>query len=144
MAEAAELCELGGNSEYAGFVHGNLGFIHIHRGEFDKALAAKEEVLRQMDEHFNLHTYVRIMANTAVALSYLGHWDTATDEVVGVHILGAEAGELIAAAAVAMGMEATVEELARTVQTHPTLAETLKEAAEDYFGLGIHTPARKT
>ena len=69
--------------------------------------------------------------------------DTATDEVVGVHILGAEAGELIAAAAVAMDMEATVEEMAHTIHTHPTLAETLKEAAEDYFGLGIHAPARK-
>ena len=69
--------------------------------------------------------------------------DTATDEVVGVHIMGAEAGEIISAAAVAMAMEATVEELAHTIQTHPTLAETLKEAAEDYFGMGIHTPPRK-
>ncbi len=70
--------------------------------------------------------------------------DARTDELLGVHILGAEAGELIAAAAVAMKMEATVEELAHTVQTHPTLSETIMEAAEDYFGVGIHTPpARK-
>ncbi|MDX9972748.1 MAG: dihydrolipoyl dehydrogenase [FCB group bacterium] len=65
--------------------------------------------------------------------------DATTDEVLGVHILGAEAGELISAAAVAMSMEATVEELAHTVQTHPTLGETIMEAAEDYFGVGIHT-----
>jgi dihydrolipoamide dehydrogenase len=69
--------------------------------------------------------------------------DAATDEVVGVHIIGAEAGELIASAALAMSMEATVEEIAHTIHTHPTLAETIKEAAEDYFGMGIHTPARK-
>ncbi|MDQ1255542.1 MAG: dihydrolipoamide dehydrogenase [Candidatus Hydrogenedentes bacterium] len=69
--------------------------------------------------------------------------DAATDEVVGVHVMGAEAGELIAAAAMAMSLEATVEEMAHTIQTHPTLGEMLKEAAEDYFGLGIHTPARK-
>ena len=69
--------------------------------------------------------------------------DSATDEVLGVHIMGAEAGELIASAALAMAMEATVEEIAHTIQTHPTLAETLKEAAEDYFGMGIHTPARR-
>jgi len=69
--------------------------------------------------------------------------DAATDEVVGVHIIGAEAGELIASAALAMSMEATVEEIAHTIYTHPTLAETIKEAAEDYFGMGIHTPARK-
>ena len=69
--------------------------------------------------------------------------DAATDEVVGVHIMGAEAGELIASAALAMSMEATVEEVAHTIHTHPTLSETIKEAAEDYFGIGIHTPARK-
>jgi dihydrolipoamide dehydrogenase len=69
--------------------------------------------------------------------------DAATDEVVGVHIIGTEAGELIASAALAMSMEATVEEIAHTIHTHPTLAETIKEAAEDYFGMGIHTRARK-
>jgi len=40
-------------------------------------------------------------------------------------------------------MEATVHEVADTIYTHPTLSETLKEAAEDFFGRGIHTPARK-
>lgn len=69
--------------------------------------------------------------------------DAVTDEVLGVHIMGPEAGEIIAAAAIAMSMEATVEELAHTVQTHPTLSETLMEAAEDYFELGIHTPPAK-
>jgi dihydrolipoamide dehydrogenase len=69
--------------------------------------------------------------------------DAATDEVIGVHIMGAEAGELIATAGVAMAMEATVDELAHAIFTHPTLSETLKEAAEDYFGEGIHTPAKK-
>lgn len=69
--------------------------------------------------------------------------DKATDEIVGVHIMGAEAGELIATAAVAMSMEATVEEIVHTIFSHPTLSETLVEAAEDYLGLGIHSPARK-
>ncbi|HNR37207.1 MAG TPA: dihydrolipoyl dehydrogenase, partial [Candidatus Hydrogenedentes bacterium] len=69
--------------------------------------------------------------------------DATTDEIVGVHIMGPEAGELIATAAVAMSMEATVEEIVHTIFTHPTLSETLPEAAEDYFGMGIHTPARK-
>jgi dihydrolipoamide dehydrogenase len=58
-------------------------------------------------------------------------------------VLGAEAGELIASGAVAMAMEATVDEVARTIHTHPTLSETIMEAGEDYFGLGIHTPPRK-
>ncbi|MBI5094921.1 MAG: dihydrolipoyl dehydrogenase [Candidatus Hydrogenedentes bacterium] len=68
--------------------------------------------------------------------------DAATDELLGVHIMGPEAGELIASAALAMKMEATVEELAHTIHTHPTLAEAVMEAAEDYLGIGIHTPPK--
>jgi dihydrolipoamide dehydrogenase len=69
--------------------------------------------------------------------------DANTDEVIGVHIMGAEAGELIASAALAMSMEATVEEIAHTIHTHPTLSEAIMEAAEDYLGAGIHTPAKR-
>ncbi len=66
-----------------------------------------------------------------------------TDEILGVHILGPEAGELIATASVAMKLESTVEELAETIFTHPTLSEVLMEASEDYYGMSIHTPAKK-
>jgi dihydrolipoamide dehydrogenase len=69
--------------------------------------------------------------------------DAATDEIVGVHIMGAEAGELIATAALAMSMEATVEEIVHTIHTHPTLSEAILEAAEDYYGMGIHSKPRK-
>ena len=69
--------------------------------------------------------------------------DATTDEILGVHIMGPEAGELISAAAMAMQLEATVEEIAHTIHTHPTLAETMMEAAEDYYGIGIHTPPRR-
>lgn len=69
--------------------------------------------------------------------------DAGTDEVIGVHIMGAEAGELIAAAALAMTLEATVEDIEHTIHTHPTLAEAMLEAAEDYFGRGIHTPPKR-
>jgi len=69
--------------------------------------------------------------------------DAKTDEVLGVHIMGHEAGELIASAAVAMKMEATVAEIAHTIHTHPTLSEAVMEAAEDYLGMGIHTPPKK-
>jgi dihydrolipoamide dehydrogenase len=70
--------------------------------------------------------------------------DSLTDEVLGVHIIGAEAGELIASAGLAMSMEATVQDIANTIHTHPTLSETLMEAAEDYLGHGIHTPPKKS
>lgn len=68
--------------------------------------------------------------------------DSRTDEVIGVHIMGHEAGELIASVALAMAMEATVEEIAHTIHTHPTLSEAIMEAAEDYYGMGIHTPPK--
>ncbi len=63
-----------------------------------------------------------------------------SDEILGVHILGPEAGELIATATVAMKTEGTVEEVANTIFTHPTLSETIMEACEDYYGLSIHNP----
>ncbi|HOK09639.1 MAG TPA: dihydrolipoyl dehydrogenase [Candidatus Hydrogenedens sp.] len=70
--------------------------------------------------------------------------DSRTDEILGVHILGHEAGELIATASVAISLESTVEELVDTIFTHPTLSETIMEASEDYYGISIHTPKKKT
>jgi hypothetical protein len=52
-----------------------------------------------------------------------------TDRVLGVHILGPRAGDLIAEAAAAIEFGASSEDLARTSLAHPTLAEALKEAA---------------
>lgn len=69
--------------------------------------------------------------------------DASTDEIVGMHIMGPEAGELIAVGALAMSMEATVDEVINTIHTHPTLSEAILEAAEDYHGMGIHTRPKK-
>src|SRR5690606_17023152 len=54
--------------------------------------------------------------------------DKATDRVLGVHIVGARAGDLIAEAAAAMEFGASSEDIARTCHAHPTLAEAFKEA----------------
>ncbi|MFN2377145.1 MAG: dihydrolipoyl dehydrogenase [Candidatus Binatia bacterium] len=64
--------------------------------------------------------------------------DAATDTVLGVHIVGPNASELIAEAAVAMEFGATSEDIARSVHAHPTLAEALKEAALGVDGRSIH------
>lgn len=69
--------------------------------------------------------------------------DAKTDELLGLHIMGAEAGELIAVGGLAMRLEATVEDIAHTIHTHPTLAEAILEAAEDYYGVSIHTRPSK-
>lgn len=55
--------------------------------------------------------------------------DAKTDRVVGVHILGPRASDLIAEAALAMEFEASAEDIARTVHAHPTLPEAIREAA---------------
>jgi dihydrolipoamide dehydrogenase len=55
--------------------------------------------------------------------------DAATDRVLGVHIVGADAGNMIAEAAVAMEFGASSEDIARTCHAHPTLSEAVKEAA---------------
>jgi dihydrolipoamide dehydrogenase len=64
--------------------------------------------------------------------------DGTTDRILGVHILGPRAGDLIAEAAVAMEFGASAEDLARTCHAHPTLAEAVKEAALAVGGRMIH------
>jgi dihydrolipoamide dehydrogenase len=60
------------------------------------------------------------------------------DEILGVHIIGAHATELIAEACVAMQLESTAEELGRTMHAHPTVSEAVMEAAEGVHGLSVH------
>src|SRR5256712_3831259 len=60
------------------------------------------------------------------------------EEILGVHIVGPHATELIAEACVAMQLESTAEELGRTMHAHPTVSEAVMEAAENVHGLAIH------
>ncbi len=64
--------------------------------------------------------------------------DAATDRVLGVHIVGADAGNLIAEVAVAMEFGASAEDIARTCHAHPTLTEAVKEAALAVGKRAIH------
>ena len=63
--------------------------------------------------------------------------DMQTDRVLGVHIIGAQAGDLIAEAAMAIEFGASSEDIARTSHAHPSLAEVLKEAAFATFDRAI-------
>tara|TARA_R110002049_G_scaffold4601_5_gene32407 strand:- start:580420 stop:581811 length:1392 start_codon:yes stop_codon:yes gene_type:complete len=65
--------------------------------------------------------------------------DASTDRVLGVHIIGARAGDLIAEAAAAMEYGASSEDIARTCHAHPTLSEAVHEAAMDVDERAIHT-----
>lgn len=64
--------------------------------------------------------------------------DAKTDRVLGVHIIGPRAGDLIAEAVAAMEFGASSEDIARTCHAHPTLSEVMKEAALAVAGREIH------
>ncbi len=69
----------------------------------------------------------RVMGRTEGFAKILARADT--DRILGVHIVGPRAGDLVAEAALALEFGASAEDLARSCHAHPTLAETLKEAA---------------
>ena len=64
--------------------------------------------------------------------------DRSSDLILGVHIVGAEASDMISEGALAIEMGATLEDLALTVHPHPTLPESIMEAAEAAKGKAIH------
>jgi len=66
--------------------------------------------------------------------------DAATDRVLGVHICGARASDLVHEGALAIRMGATARQLGDMVHAHPTFAEGIGEAAEEIFGMAIHVP----
>ena len=65
--------------------------------------------------------------------------DAKTDKVLGVHIIGPHAGEMIAEMAVAMEFGASSEDIARTCHAHPTFSEAIKEAALSVEKRQIHS-----
>ena len=69
--------------------------------------------------------------------------DPETERILGVGIVGHGAGELIAEGVLAVEMGATAKDLALTVHPHPTLSETLMEAAEAFYGHATHTLVKK-
>ncbi|MFL6282338.1 MAG: dihydrolipoyl dehydrogenase [Pyrinomonadaceae bacterium] len=64
--------------------------------------------------------------------------ETKYDELLGVHIIGPHATEIIHEAIVALHLESTAEELGRVIHAHPTVSEAVMEAAEGIHGLTIH------
>jgi dihydrolipoamide dehydrogenase len=65
--------------------------------------------------------------------------DAKYGEILGVHIIGPQATELIAEAVAAMQMEATAEDLMATIHAHPTLSEAMLDAAGAVYGMPINT-----
>jgi dihydrolipoamide dehydrogenase len=78
----------------------------------------------------------KAIGRTEGRVKILAHAET--DRVLGVHIIGAHAGDLIAEAVAAIEFGASSEDIARTSHAHPTLAEAIKEAAYAVDGRTIH------
>jgi dihydrolipoamide dehydrogenase len=66
-----------------------------------------------------------------------------TERILGIGVTGAGAGELIGEGVLAVEMGATARDLAESVHPHPTLSETLMEAAESFYGTATHTFSRR-
>ena len=78
----------------------------------------------------------RAMGETTGMVKILS--DTATDRLLGIHIIGPNASELISEAVLAMEFDGCSEDIARTIHAHPTLAEAMHEAALAVDGRTIH------
>src|SRR5829696_1012159 len=85
---------------------------------------------------FTANARARTNADSDGFVKVLG--EAGTDRVLGVHIIGPDAGTMIAEAALAIEFGASAEDIARTCHAHPTLPEALKEAALAVDGRAIH------
>ena len=68
--------------------------------------------------------------------------DEETDKILGAHIIGAHASDMIHEVAVAMQKGLTTKDIAHTIHSHPTLSEGIMEAAEDVHDMAIHSPKK--
>lgn len=96
-------------------------------GKTEDELEAAGVEYRKGSFPFLANARARALASTDGFVKILA--DAKTDRVLGVHIIGPRAGDLIAEAAVAMEFGASSEDIARSCHAHPTLAEVVKEAA---------------
>ncbi|MEA2572254.1 MAG: dihydrolipoamide dehydrogenase [Acidobacteriota bacterium] len=85
---------------------------------------------------FTANSKAKIIGEAGGMVKYVS--DAKYDELLGVHIVGPKATELIAEACAALELEATSESIAKTIHAHPTLSEAMMEAAEDVAGHSIH------
>ena len=105
-------------------------------GKTEEQLSESGVPYRKGKFPFAANGRAKAIAETEGFVKILSH--DQTDRVLGVHIIGARAGDLIAEAAVAIEFGASSEDIARSSHAHPTLAETIKEAALSADGRALH------
>jgi len=105
-------------------------------GETEEQLKARGQAYKVGKFPFMANGRARAMGDTDGFVKILA--DKATDRVLGAHIIGPDAGTLIAEIAIAMEFGASAEDVARTCHAHPSLNEAVKEAALAVDGRPIH------
>ncbi len=101
-------------------------------------LQARERGLEWRSDSFQFRTLGKPQAMGEIVGQVKIVSDNRTRKILGVHIAGPQATDLIAEGALAMQLGATVEDLAHTIHAHPTLAEAVMEAAHKALGTGLH------
>jgi dihydrolipoamide dehydrogenase len=114
------------------FTHPEIAAI----GKTEEQLVAAGTAFKKGVFPFRANGRARTINDTTGKVKVLA--DAATDRVLGIHIIGPAAGDLIGEAAAAMSFGATAEDIARVCHAHPTLPEALKEAALAVSGQAIH------
>lgn len=112
------------------------------------AVGLTEEEVKQSGEPYNIGVFPFVAIGRAVAadesdgmVKMIAHADT--DRVLGCHIVGPSASDLVQQVAIAMEFGASAEDIGMTVFGHPTFSEAVKEAALAVNGHAIHMPNRK-
>jgi len=105
-------------------------------GKTEEQLNAEGRKYRKGVFPFRANGRARTINDTVGKVKVLA--DTSTDRVLGIHIIGPAAGDIIGEAAASMAFGATAEDIARVCHAHPTLPEALKEAAMAVSGGAIH------
>ena len=105
-------------------------------GQTEQELKAAAEAYRVGSFSLAANGRARAMAEPIGLVKIITHAET--DRILGVHILGPQASELIAEAVLAMEYAASAEDLARTVHAHPTLSEAVHEAALSVHKRALH------
>jgi dihydrolipoamide dehydrogenase len=133
--------------EYLATGHGHVNYDAIAAVVYTEpeiaSVGKTEEQLKEAGIDFRKGTFpfrgngrARTLAQVEGSIKILA--DRKTDRILGVHILGPHAGDLINEAAAAIAFGASSEDLARTCHVHPTLGEAMREAALAVSGRALH------
>ena len=106
-------------------------------GQTEQALRAIGEPIKISQFPFDSNTRAKITGHTTGRVKMIIHAET--EVILGVHIIGPIASELIAEAVLAMEFSATAEDLARTIHAHPTHSESLHECALSLNSRSLHS-----